>query len=83
MAEGNIVVIKDDTVKKKNKNIDEEESDPDYEQLMAEGTVIIIKDDQMKKKYIDHKKLDHQKKRSSQMNDSDISSDPDYEMIMA
>ena len=45
MAEGNIVVIKDDTVKKKNKNIDEEESDPDYEQLMAEGTVIIIKDD--------------------------------------
>lgn len=43
MAEGNIVVIKDDT--KKNRKIDQEESDPDYEQLMAEGTVIIIKDD--------------------------------------
>ena len=49
---------------------------------MAEGTVIVIKDDVMKKKYIDHKKIEHDNKRGKG-HDSDISSDPDYEQIMA
>lgn len=50
MAEGTIIVIKDE--KRKNKNYDDDD-DPDYDQLMAEGTIIVIKDEDMKKKYID------------------------------
>ena len=37
----------------------------------------------MKKKYIEHKKVEHQKKRDRKVKESDISSDPDYEQIMA
>ena len=83
MAEGQIIVIKDDENERKyQQGKDEESDDPDYEQLMAEGTVIVIKDDVMKKKYIDHKKIDHENKRGNG-HDSDISSDPDYDQIMA
>ena len=48
MAAEHIIVIRDTD---KTDDDSDDESEPDYEQLMAEGTVIVIKDDDTVKKY--------------------------------
>ena len=50
---------------------------------MALGTVIVIKDDDLKKKYVEELKKDNKIKKKFKDEDSDASSDLDYEQLMA